>query len=72
MQDAEPLLSILPPVPSHRAFSPFSINSDKEQKIKAKRCSAGLVLRGPEMMGQKDGGVREIPCWQGLVSARCF
>lgn len=21
------------------------------------------------MMGQKGGGVREIPCWQGLVSA---
>lgn len=61
MQDAEPPSGFSLLSPSHCGFNPFSIKSDKKQKIKAKRCSAEAeVLRGPEMMGQKGGGVREI------------
>lgn len=56
-EDAEPPSGFSLLSPSHRAFNPFSIKSDKEQKIKAQQ---RLVLRGPEMMGQKGGGVREI------------
>lgn len=45
-QDAEPPSGFPLLSPSHRGFNPFSIKSDKEQKIKAKHCSAKAGVQG--------------------------
>lgn len=45
-QDAEPLSGFSLLSPSHRGFNPFSIKSDKEQRIKAKRCPAEAGAQG--------------------------